>query len=242
MITIDIGGTAYTRNARGDLVPVANIKSGDLLQDDMVRKACAYAEDMSAELARFQAHCHADIAAFDALLDQEYGLRRPTSTKGNRTFSTFDGSLQIKVCVADQIVFGPELQAAKKLLDEMILERAAGADPFLVALVTQAFATNKEGKVDTGSILALRRLEVDDTRWADITRAIDDSIKVFGSKSYLRFYRRNAAGRMEMIPLDLAAVSPSPEAFARKSLRRRVAELEAELAAAHAALAEKERG
>lgn len=227
---VEISGTTYLRNARGDLTPYANIKSADLLQDEMVRKACAYAEDMSAELGRFQAHCHADIAALDALLDQEYGVRSRTSTKGNRTFTAFDGSLQVKVCVADQITFGPELQSAKKLLDEMILERAEGADPFLVALVTQAFATNKEGKVDTASILALRRLEVDDVRWDDITRAIDDSIKVFGSKSYLRFYRKGATGRMEMIPLDLAAVSPSPEAFARKSLRRRIADLEQELA------------
>lgn len=226
---ITIAGAQYLRNARGDLVPLANIKAIDLLQDELVRKMSAYAEDLSAELARFQAFSFADIAAHDALMDQEYGVRSARATKGNRTFGAFDGSYQIKVCVADQITFGPELQSAKKLLDEMILERAEGADPFLVALVTQAFATNKEGKVDTGSILALRRLEVDDDRWADITRAIDDSIKVFGSKSYLRFYRKGLHGRLEMIPLDLAAVSPTPEAFARKGLRRRVAELEAEI-------------
>ena len=225
-----INGATYLHNARGDLVPINNIKATDLLQDEMVRRACAFAEDLSAELARFQAHQYADIADFDALLDQEYGVKAPRSTKGNRSFSTIDGSLQVKVCVADQIAFGPELQSAKKLLDELILERAEGADTLLVALVTQAFKTDKEGKVDTGSILALRRLEVDDARWGDIVRAIDDSVKVFGSKSYLRFYRRTADGRMVMIPLDMASVSPSPAAFARKSLRRRVEELEAELA------------
>ncbi|KUR80771.1 DUF3164 family protein [Novosphingobium sp. FSW06-99] len=225
-----ISGSTYLRNARGDLVPIANIKASDLLQDEFVRKMCAYAEDLSAELGRFQSHCYADIADFDALLDQEYGVRNERSTKGNRSFSTIDGSLQVKVCVADQIAFGPELQSAKKLLDELILERAEGADTLLVALVTQAFKTDKEGKVDTGSILALRRLEVDDPRWADIVRAIDDSVKVFGSKSYLRFYRRGGDGRMTMIPLDMASVSPSPTAFARQSLRRRVDELEAALA------------
>jgi hypothetical protein len=227
---VEISGTHYLRNARGDLTPIANIKPMDLLQDEMVRKAIDYAEDLSAELARFQSHSYADIAAFDALLDQEYGVKAKASTKGNRSFTSFDGSLQVKVCVADQIAFGPELQAAKKLLDELIMEKAEGADPFLVALVTQAFKTDKEGKVDTGSILALRRLEVDDSRWADITRAIDDSVKVFGSKSYLRFYRKGADGRMEMIPLDLASVSPSPAAFARRSLRRQVEELREALA------------
>lgn len=230
---IDINGALYLHNARGDLVPLANIKAMDLLQDDMVRKACAYAEDLSAELARFQSHSYADIAAFDALLDQEYGVKAKTSVKGNRSFTSFDGSLQVKVCVADQIAFGPELQSAKRLLDELIIERSEGADTLLVALVTQAFKTDKEGKVDTGSILALRRLEVDDPRWADITRAIDDSVKVFGSKSYLRFYRKGADGRMEMIPLDLASVKPSPDAFARQGLRRRVYELERALRLIH---------
>ncbi|MDR3408455.1 MAG: DUF3164 family protein [Methylovirgula sp.] len=234
---IEISGKAYLHNARGDLVPMSNIRAIDLLQDDMVRKAAAYAEDLSAELARFQAHSYADIAAFDALLDQEYGLRSARSTKGNRSFTSFDGSLQVKVCIADQIAFGPELQSAKKLLDELIIEKAKGADSVLIALVNQAFNVNKEGKVDTASILALRRLEVDDPRWSDIVRAIDDSIKVFGSKSYLRFYRKGADGRMVMIPLDLASVSPSAAALERKSLRQRVAELEAALAEAQAARA-----
>lgn len=234
---IEISGAQYLKNARGDLTPIVNIKPADLLQDDTVRKLCGYAEDLSAELARFQLHCHADIADFDALLDQEYGVRSRRETKGNRTFSSFDGSLQVKVCVADQIVFGPELQSAKKLLDEMILEQAEGAPPFLVALVTQAFKTDKEGKIDTGSILALRRLEVDDPRWADITRAIDDSVKVFGSKSYLRFYRRDEGGRMSMIPLDMASVTPSSSDMSRQSLRRRVAELEGVVHQIHVRLA-----
>lgn len=225
---IEINGVHYLRNARGDLTPIANVKTTDLLQDDLVRKLTDYAEDLSAELARFQSHTYADIGAFDALLDQEYGVATKASTKGNRTFSSFDGSLQVKVCVADQIQFGAELQVAKKLLDEMILERSEGADPLLVALVTQAFKTDKEGKIDTGAILALRRLEVDDPRWENITRAIDDSVKVFGSKNYLRFYRKGEDGRMVMIPLDLATVSPSPAAFARQSLRRQVEELREE--------------
>jgi hypothetical protein len=227
---IEIGGTHYLYNAKGDLTPIANVRTIDLLEDEMVRKAIGYAEDLSAELARFQTHSYADIAAFDALLDQEYGVKAKTSTKGNRTFTSFDGSLQVKVCVADQIAFGAELQAAKKLLDELIMERAEGQDVVLVALVNQAFRTDKEGRVDTGSILALRRLEIDDPRWANITRAIDDSVKVFGSKSYLRFYRKSGAdGRMEMIPLDLASVKPSPAAFERMSLRRQVEELESRL-------------
>lgn len=226
---VEIAGKPYLTNARGDLVAVDNVKPTDLLMDEMVRKAMAYAEDLSAELARFQAHTYADVAAFDALLDQEYGVARDEKSKGNRTFTSFDGLLQVKVAVADRIVLGPELQVAKKLLDELIRERADGADPFLVALVAQAFKVDQEGKVDVQAILALRRLEVDDARWPEITRAIDDSVRIVGSKSYVRFYRRpHPQAKWQLVPLDLAAVEPTAAAFARRSLRRQVEELRAE--------------
>ena len=110
-----INGATYLHNARGDLVPLGNIKATDLLQDELVRRLCDYAEDLSAELARFQSQCYADIAAFDAILDQEYGAKGSRPTKGNRSFSTIDGSLQVKVSVADQIAFGPELQSGSKI-------------------------------------------------------------------------------------------------------------------------------
>ncbi|MGE4526803.1 MAG: DUF3164 family protein [Rhodospirillaceae bacterium] len=221
-----IDGTRYLRNAQGDLVALANIKPMDLLMDEMVRRVSDYAEDLSAELARFVAHTDADIAALDALLAQDYGVE-PRETKGNRTFVSFDGLLKVQVAVSDRIVLGPELQAAKAVLDAMILERGEGVDPFLLTLVKRAFKVDQEGKVDVRSILALRRMQVDDARWADFCRAIDDAVRVVGSKRYIRIYRRATAdGAWKMVPLDLAAVEPGPAAFARRSLRRRVEEAE----------------
>jgi hypothetical protein len=220
---IMIGGDAYLRDSKGNLAAKANIRPADLLMDQTVGKMMAYALDLSAELARFRAHSMADIAAFDALLAQEYGLTRDDGGKGNRTFTSFDGCRQVKISVADRIVLGPELQIAKKLLDEAIIERSGGADPFLVTLVNRAFRVDQEGKVDVASILALRRLQVDDPRWPDITRAIDDSIRTVGTKTYVRFYTRaTSEAAWRLVPLDLATTEPTPEAFARRSLRRTV--------------------
>ncbi len=222
---IEIGGVQYLRDSQGDLVAMGNIKPMDLLMDHMVRKVAGYAEDLSAELARFAAHTDADIAALDALIAQDYGVE-PKETKGNRTFVSFDGLFMVKVAVSDRIVLGPELQAAKAVLDAMILERAESVDPFLLTLVKRAFRVDQEGKVDVRAILALRRMEVDDPRWAQFCRAIDDAVRVVGSKRYIRTYRRDdSQGAWRMIPLDLAAVEPSPEAFGRRSLRRQVEEL-----------------
>jgi len=218
-----IDGISYLRDAKFNLVPVANVRPLDLLMDEMVRKIAGYGEDLSAELSRFAVHADADIAAFDALLDQEYNITPAAGAKGNRTFTTFDGMMMVKVAVSDRIVLGPELQAAKAVLDALISERGAGVDPFLITLVKRAFKCDQEGKVDVRAILALRRMEVDDARWADFTRAIDDAVRVVGSKRYLRIYRRDKPdGQWRMVPLDLAAVEPSPAAFERGSLRRQV--------------------
>jgi len=229
---IDINGALYLRNAQGDLVALANIRPMDLLMDEMVRKVAGYAEDLSAELVRFAAHTDADIAALDALIAQDYGVE-PRDTKGNRTFVSFDGLLKVQVAVSERIVLGPELQAAKAVLDAMIKERGEGVDAFLMTLITRAFRVDQEGRVDVRAILALRRMAVDDPRWPDFCRAIDDAVRVVGSKRYIRVYRRETKdGRWEMIPLDLAAVEPTPAAFERRSLRRQVEELTGQAAEA----------
>lgn len=222
---VTIGGAQYLRDTKGNLVPMTNISPIDLLMDEMVRKCTAYAEDISAELARFQLHVYADIAAFDALLAQEYGVTQDGESKGNRTFTSFDGCRQIKVQVADRIQLGPELQIAKRLLDEMILARAnkEGADTFLVTLVTQAFKVDQEGKVDVGAILALRRMKVADPNWEKVTNAIDGAVRIIGTKRYVRFYRRaDANGDWQMVPLDIAKATPTPADTDRRSLRRSV--------------------
>jgi len=222
---VEINGVPYIHDAQGNLVPLANVKSVHLLEDEMVRKIVVYGEDLSAELARYSTHTDADIAAFDALLAQEYNVE-PRETKGNRTFTSFDGLLRVQVAVAQRIKMGPALDDAKAVLDAMIRERGEGVDPFLITLVKRAFKTDQEGKVDVRAILALRRLEVDDPRWPDFCRAIDDAVQPDGSKRYTRLYRRQTIqDGWQMIPLDLAAVQPTPAALERKSLRRQVEEL-----------------
>jgi len=235
-----IDGMAHLPGPKGVKIPVTNYKAQDLLQHELAYQLTDYALDLSAEIARFNGHSRADLAQFDALLAQEYGVTRDTEFKGNRTYTSADGKRQIKVAMSDRVIYGPELQVAKQLLDELIAANAAGAGPVLTPLVNLAFRVDKEGKVDPDLLRAIRRLEIPDRRWPDICRAIDDAERVVDTTSYIRFYRASPTGKMELIPLDIAAAIPTPEAFSRQSLRRRVEELEARLAAdeAHVALAD----
>lgn len=223
--TILVNGIGYLPDTKGKLTPINDIPAAELLEDELVKKLVGYAEELSGDMSRFVVHTCADIAALDALLHQQYGVVRPEGGRGNRTFRTYDGSLSVELRQADRIVFGPSLQVAKTILDEIIRESSAGASNILVSLVNEAFAVDKEGRVDFGAILNLRRHKLDHDRWPEVVQAISDSIRVIGSKEYLRFYRRAARNeRPKLIPLALSAVEATPEALDRRSLRRSVEE------------------
>lgn len=195
----------YMADAKGRLVPEVMVKQTDKLEDQLVAKMLNYADDLSAQISRFKAHCFDDVGAFLALLAEEYGAKKG-GAKGNITFTSFDGRAKVQIAVAESLTFGPELQIAKSLIDECIAEWSEGVNANIRALVDHAFKVDKEGQVSRDSIFALRRIDIDDERWRSAMKAIGDSIRVEGSKTYVRFYRRpNAESRFEAVTIDLAS-------------------------------------
>ena len=75
------------------------------------------------------------------------------------------------------------------------------------ALVNHAFQTDKEGKINTGRVLGLRRLDIPDAKWQSAMQAIADSMQTASTKPSVRFYTRNdTTGEYQPISLDVAAV------------------------------------
>lgn len=201
----EINGVEYMKDARGALVPVSAIKAVDLLIDEMTRKVHYYAEEISAQISRFKGHTFEDLNALQSLLEQEYGAKRG-GAKGNVTFLSFDGLKKITVQIADQFYFGPELQVAKKLIDECLLEWGAASHEVIRALVNRIFSVEKEGQINRADIFSLLRLEVDDARWNRAMDAIKESIRVQGQKPYIRFYTRaNVDAPWKSITIDIAS-------------------------------------
>ncbi|EOL1457562.1 DUF3164 family protein, partial [Escherichia coli] len=62
--------------------------------------------------------------------------------------------------------------------------------PEIKAIISEAFSTDKEGNINTGRVLALRRLEIEDERWNNAMMLIGEAVQVIGSKSYIRVYER----------------------------------------------------
>ena len=151
-----------------------------------------------------KAQAFADVHAFQALLAEKYGAPRG-GDRGGVQLESFDGCMRVAISHADSIALGPELTSAKSLIDECIADWAQGANDNLKVMVDDAFATGEGGKLAIDRILGLRRLEIDDDRWKRAMVAINDAIKVVGSRSYLRIHvRATVEDRFEQLVLDFA--------------------------------------
>ena len=199
-----INGKDYMADAKGSLVPVEMIKPEVKLEDQTVRKIIGYAQELSDQVARFKGHTFEDLSVFESLLAEEYG-RTKGGAKGNKTFMSHDGLFKVVIQVSDHIDFGPQLQIAKELIDECLNEWSADSRPEIRAIVTRAFNTDKAGQINRSEIFMLLRLEIEDARWQQAMKAIRDAMRVVGSKTYVRCYRRETFdGGWQAITIDLA--------------------------------------
>jgi hypothetical protein len=202
----DIDGRPHIGDGKGGWVPVDLVKPQHLLEDETVRKIVGFAIPLSEQVSRFAGHTFDDINAFEALLAQEYGAK-VGGKKGNKTLTTHDGLYMVKVQVADHMMFGPELQVAKALVDECLNEWASDARDEIRTLVTRAFDTDREGQINRAHVYMLLRLDISDPRWVSAMQAIRDAMRVVGSKTYVRCYRRDAFDApWQPVVIDLARV------------------------------------
>lgn len=201
---VEVGAEKFMRDARGNLMAYGTVKAQRLLEDEMVRKVMFYARDLSDQVRRFKGHTFEDLAAFQSLLEQQYKVP-PSTGKGNCSYTSFDDTMKVEVKIADQIAFGPELQAAKRLVDESLKEWGADSHEMIRSLVNRIFSVEKEGQINRGDLFTLLAIEHSDERWQRAMDAIRDSIRVVGTKAYLRFRDRDDQGAWSTVTIDLAA-------------------------------------
>ena len=202
---IDVGGSWYLRDARSNLVPIEAVKPIDLLIDELVRATIAEAHAVSAAIGAFKVRTFERVGELQALLEQHYGAS-VGGKKGNITLPSYDGCSKVQVAVSDMLELGPELQVAKRLIDECLNDWTAESHHAIRALVNRVFDVDKEGKINHAGLFMLLRVEIQDERWNRAMAAIRDSMRVIGSRTYVRFYDRPAPdAAWRGVPLDIAA-------------------------------------
>ncbi|HAT8009621.1 TPA: DUF3164 family protein [Providencia stuartii] len=196
----------YWRDAKRGLTPVDLIKPIDIQRDNLVGDLVVQALQVRELLRQFKLSAFGDIEAFIALSAEEYKVNLG-GKKGNVTLHSFDGRYKIQRAMQDKITFDERIQAAKTLIDECLKEWSEGAKPEIHAIIDQAFAVDKEGKINTGAVLALRRLNIDEPRWLKAMTIIGESLQVVGSSPYIRIYERvGDSDQYVPISLDIAGV------------------------------------
>ena len=196
----------YMQDAQGNLVPEAKVKPQHKMEDELARRLVDSARSINAIMAEFRHTALVEVGAFRSLIAEKYGATKG-GKKGNVTVRSYDGSAEVEVAIGDNLAFGPELEAAKSLIDVCVERWSEGANDNLRALVNHAFQVNKKGRIDTNRVLGLRRIETDDPDWKAAMEAISDAVRVVSSKTYLRFYSIDAeTGERRAIPLDMANV------------------------------------
>jgi hypothetical protein len=195
----------FMTDSTGRLVPVDMVSDIDKLRDQTVRDIAARALETRNQLTAFKRKIREELTSFLSLSAEQYA-KKYGGQKGNVTLTSYDGSLRLILAVSESIFFDERLQVAKGIIDDCITRWSEGSRDEIRALVADAFYVDKTGKINTGRILGLRRLNIQDPQWQQAMEAISDSIQIAGSKEYLRIYTRNKDGKYEQVPLDIAAL------------------------------------
>lgn len=194
----------YMKDAKGRLVPIDLVKPVDLARDQIVTEIVNKSLELASILGAFKKRSLDDVRAFIDLSAEQYGVKIG-GRKGNVTLTSYDGEYRVLIAIDERITFDERLQAAKALIDECIKSWTVGARGELKVLVDDAFAVDKQGKINTNRVLGLRRLDITDPTWLRAMEAISDSITVIDSKEYIRVYRRNNKGEYDLVSLDMVA-------------------------------------
>ncbi|MBQ4860479.1 DUF3164 family protein [Pseudoalteromonas sp. MMG013] len=195
----------YT-NRSGYKVPANKVSDNDKAQNTLVLELVQRAKQLSAEHDDFKRGVFTRVNDFIADMAHSYNVEIG-GTKGNITLTSFDGKSRIKVGVADDVSFGPEILVAKELINGVVNELLdhVGAEAQLIKDIAQeAFETNKEGQYSKAKIMNLRskyRYSHESDEWAEAMKAIDDAFILSSTKTYVLFHERNELGKWIQIPL-----------------------------------------
>lgn len=196
----------FRLDAQGRHVPESMIKPLDLMRDELVMAIVSKTQELNLALVDFKTKVFGEVDALVAVAADEYGAKLG-GAKGNVTLFSYDGRYKVVRAKADNIRFDERLQGAKALIDECLQEWVKGSRPEIITLINDAFKVDQAGNIRTGSVLALRRLEITDKRWTRAMQAISDAVTVVTTSSYVRVYERvGDTDRYEPISLDIAKV------------------------------------
>jgi len=193
-------------NRSGREIPASSLRPLVVLTHDtaldLVGRAVRLAEHNAAE----KKGLFDDVDAYVALAFEQYRAR-VGGRRGGTVIATLGDTEKVEVSVADYQRVTSALPAAQSIINDILDDLTEGVGGDLRALVGNAFRRDAAGRINVDRVLELRRLDLQHPRWPDAVRAINDAVETAGSRSYIRFYRReNSEARWEQINLNFSSL------------------------------------
>ena len=196
----------YRRDSKGNLIRVESINDRRLDEDAVAVRIHQFATDLSHQMGRFRDHTRDDIMAFAARVVESYG-GRIGGKKGNIQLMNFEGTVKVHLAQQEMLEVGPEIQAARVIIDECLDDWCKGSSVNLQALVQAAFKPDSQGNLSVSNLIKLKNVEIDDDRWRQAQMAIADALRPRSKAEYIRIYeRRTPDDDWQPVKLDLAKV------------------------------------
>ncbi len=191
MNVIEVNGEQCAVNADGAYVPLDRIKEIDKLRDELVERLCAEADELGRAVDKFKAEAQSEVFSFADLSADEHGVE-VRGRRGGFSLMSYDGLLKIVVDNDSLISVNEKVSIAREAVFACVRRWSAGANANLIEIVRRAFETDKQGHLSLARLLSLRSYKIDDPEWQAAMDALSQGLTAYGSKTYLRYYRRAA--------------------------------------------------
>ena len=193
----------------GSFVMLSDLEPRHQLAHELVNTFFERAVQQSEHLTELKKTVLAELRGYRSMMLSDHGVS-VGGKEGNMALRSLCGTMMIKMTVSKTVTFGPELEAAKALIDEYLKqEMDKGGSVAIHQIITKVFKVNSKGRLDTSGILGLREHRFDDPLWTRAMDALEYAICRDRAATYVNFYRVDVSSnaRVEtLVPLDLAKV------------------------------------
>ena len=196
----------YMKDINGDEVNVKYVNAYDKARDRVSRRIL---KRFVEERKRMEALLKDSLADLDSLMK----LKDSLGDRGNFQTQSFDGLIQVEVRQQYNVYLDERVIKARELMIDYVnhvLEKVNGVDvTVLRRLVDSAFRANSLGFLPVSKIHELKRMVVNDPRWQEAIKILEEAMKPVKGKRYLNCAtRRSTQGDFQTIRLDLATCWP----------------------------------
>ncbi|MCE2563752.1 DUF3164 family protein [Komagataeibacter sp. FNDCF1] len=179
------------RNTRGSETLRQHVPVRCLLQNDITVKMVEGARALRDLVAEQKRQLTEDAELYVRSMMALYNAN-PTGRRGGFTITSYDDLLKVEFSVSDYRAVDGAVVAAQALVAEVLNDLMGQIDPWIRDLLDSAFNRDERtGKINVENLQKLKRVDIPHPKWPDACAAIEDSVRITGSQSYLRFYERD---------------------------------------------------